>query len=293
MHVLKRYFDAALFIVILVLMKPSFANENIIWSPPIQVGKAGEFQQWSSKLKKRFASLVFGQIHSDTAHLDSYMECSEVQELPGTLLCQSYLQKTMNRTFTRMGFFMGAAAGTKAGEFIPLDQPELLNYEKVVAGHNLPGAVVLDFYAQAETKNLLLSEMEIKFKNKILDSKEVQALGSKFYLIGLSAQNVKPSLDVLSHEIRHAEYALKPCYSKIVDHFWRAKLSLSDRKQVIGKLERAYQVNDAILIDEFQAYLLQNHPEDDLLGDVSERLSVQLKEALDLGQCSPLTLRSD
>ena len=276
----------------ILLSSISFSQAGIRWNSPVSIENYQEFSQWSLNMRQTFAKSILARLGSDTKDADSYMECSELKELSGAVVCQSFFQATMNATFTRMGFFMGAAAGTEPGVILPLSEPVLSNYEKLIAGHNLPGKVILDFFNHFKMDSYSdgLSEFERSFEKDVVQSDQLQALGDRFYVLGISVQNSKPLFDVISHEVHHAEYALNPCYSRIVNDFWAGTVTPDDRDLIKSILGRAYNQADSIIIDEFQAYLLQTHSEQDLLGLLTGSYRVRLIEALSQAGCRPLKI---
>lgn len=179
--------------------------------------------------------------------------CLGVEEIPGAYLCQSSSQKLMNDTLTRMGFFMGAAKGLNYGTIMNNDDRMLKMYKNAIAGHNLPGDVIEDFYLKVSDLNSDEASFKTGFVDKLSDT--------NIYVIGTSIEEKLDAKKTVSHEIYHAQYGLNPNYKRIVDAYWDIELSVSERGEVRTILGVAYNTNDGIIIDEFQAYVLEQNAE--------------------------------
>jgi hypothetical protein len=80
---------------------------------------------WILSIKAKIGGRILQNLNSNTDGLDRYLECAEIQELPGAYLCCSFYQQDMNDAFTRMGIFMGAGRGVKEGTLQKQDDPIL------------------------------------------------------------------------------------------------------------------------------------------------------------------------
>jgi hypothetical protein len=97
-------------------------------------------------------------------------------------------------------------------------------------------------------------------------------------------QSTKPPLKVLTHEIHHAQFALTPGYREVVQQFWNNKILKKDQVAIREKLGRVYNLNQDILLDEFQAYLIQEAADQDMLrAFVDDYQSGLLKAFSDAG----------
>lgn len=168
---------------------------------------------------------------------------------------------------TRAGIFMGAGKGMKARTLVRQDDFPLLNYKKLVAGHNLPGPVLRDFFAATSEPvdpSLAANEAERAVRETFVKSPRLELLKDSFYLIGFSIQTMKDQKGVISHEVFHALSFLNADYREVVRGFWREHVSAEDRAAITNEIGLAYNVDDEdLVIDEFQAYLVQSGAERD------------------------------
>jgi hypothetical protein len=226
-----------------------------------------ELDAWLASIKTKVGRSILENLNVDTEGLDHYIECAEIKELPGTFICCSFYQQDVNDALTRAGIFMGAGKGMKAGTVVKHSDFPLINYKKLVAGHNLPGAIVTDFFAEIESatdKQLKPNAAEQAFLNHFIKSKQIDALNGQFYLIGISIQTTKDQKGVISHEIFHAYHFLNPKYRDTVLRFWRDHVSAGDKTAITKEVGLAYNTEDEnLVVDEFQAYLVQNNAEKD------------------------------
>ena len=229
---------------------------------------------WIAGIKSKIQRRILSRLTEDTSGVDRYIEVVELDGYPGVILACGFYQADINQALTRAGLYMGAGVGIAKHTVVPLDAHVLRNYEKLVAGHNLPGAVVREF-----ARTATLGENEASFFDALLGWPRVRARGDRFYLIGLAVQNTKSWRNVISHEICHARYYLEDAYRSAVERFWAD--DLKDRELVIQTLAAAYNAADEDLIrDEFQAYLLQDEAADDRLSALVPRYRPVLLERL-------------
>lgn len=239
----------------------------VVSGDPVSV-KANGIAELLTKVKRSVAIKILTNIDKDTSTLDRYMECSEVSEISGAYVCISFYQADLNDAFTRIGIFMGAGKGLKQGTLLKEQDWKLKNYKKLVAGHNMPGNTITDFYENVpKDTSIQLNQMEKEFKSSFVDSQKIKAKKDNFYVIGLSVQSTKSQESVASHEIFHAQYLLTPKYKQTVDSFWKHQVSSEDKQKIKQTLGKAYNTEDFIIIDEFQAYLIQDNAEKDLLRE--------------------------
>jgi hypothetical protein len=222
---------------------------------------------WLSSIKTKIGMRILSNLNTNTDELDRYIECAELQELPGTFVCCSFFQKDINLALTRAGLFLGAGKGMSAGTLAKQDSPALLNYQKLVAGHNLAGPVILDFFRATDAATdaqLKSNSAEAALSKALLQWSRLTGYADKFYVIGFSIQTTKDQRGVVSHEIFHAYYFLNLQYKATVVKFWRDHVSAEDRTAITLEIGRAYNTeSEDLVIDEFQAYLVQENAEND------------------------------
>lgn len=239
---------------------------------------------WILGIKAKIGGRIIGNLQANTDGLDRYLECVEIAELTGAYLCCAFYQSDMNEAFTRMGLFMGAGKGMAASTLARNDDFVLANYRKLVAGHNLPSTMIRDFYQRLEKEkdaSLQATPWESAFQKNFVDSPAVKAKGDRFYVIGLAIQNMKSYANVVTHEIFHARYFLDPVYSETVNRFWRESVTAADRKNITDVVGQAYNVDqEELVIDEFQAYLLQSEAEKDRMKNFVASYRQKLERTL-------------
>jgi hypothetical protein len=239
---------------------------------------------WILSIKAAVGGRILANLKSNTGGMDRYLECAEINELPGAYLCCSFYQQDMNEVFTRMGIFMGAGRGVKEGTLLKHGDHVLTNYKKLVAGHNLPGPVVSRFYsalAKETDPQLAPNPFESAFQEKFLKYPEVAAHGKRFYVIGISIQNMKTYQCIVTHEIFHAKYFLDAAYQEVVNRFWQDSVAAADRARITETIGQAYNTDqEALVIDEFQAYLLQAGASHDRMKHFVDRYQTPLAKEI-------------
>jgi hypothetical protein len=239
---------------------------EFVFAKPIHFPK--ETEEWLLGIKRKIGGRILGRLTENTDGLDRYIECVALDSVPGAYLFCSFYQRDINDALTRAGIFMGAGKGIPSEMILAHDDPTLLNYKKLVAGHNLPGSVVKRFFAAlagARDSKLETNRSEKIFRDLFLNSPEITERQENFYVIGLSIQTTKSYESILSHEILHAQYFLNPAFRKAVREFWQ-DIPTEERAGIRETIGKAYNiVDDGLVMDEFQAYLLQAKADRDLL----------------------------
>jgi len=216
--------------------------------------------------------------------------CAELAELPGAFVCCSRNKALMNRAFSRMSIFMGGLAKWPHGS-LPADGSPIVKWARdAVQGNNLPGRVLIDFAAKQTRPT--------RAEQEVLDvfGKVAKTRGENFYVIAIaSGAAVAPYKVAVSHEILHAQYLLSPGMKPIVDRFWKETMTGDERREIYSLLKGSYNVDDdAILIDETQAFLLMDGAENFqlrkfALGDAGRRdLRSLLLRGLEAARITPL-----
>lgn len=256
--------------------------EVVLREAPLYV--ASEIESWIASIKSKIGLRILENLKSDTSCLDRYIEVAEIREIPGAFICCSFYQQDINDALTRMGLFMGAGKGLQAGTLTKQTDFSLINYKKLVAGHNLPGNTILDFYKATDVameKDFGLNAAEGSFRT-VLESPRLKSAGEEFYVIGFSIQSMKNQKDVVSHEIFHAYYLLNRTYRDVVQKFWENVVSNDDKKAITQEIGRAYNVDvEDLVIDEFQAYLIQNGAEKERMKNFVPKYRDRLLQKLE------------
>lgn len=150
------------------------------------------------------------------------------------------------------------------------DDPKLLSLENTLVAHNLPGQVISDFVvtvSNASSEFLGLNVAEQEFKTSILDAPAISSLNGQYYVIAFPLDAPIDYRTIVTHEIHHAQFYLSPPLRQAVSEFWNSEISAEDRALMRSILGNVYnRQNEALMIDEFQAYMLQEDAEHALLS---------------------------
>jgi hypothetical protein len=190
---------------------------------------------------------------------DFYYECQRLPNVPPTLLCLFNHRLLMNAALSRPTYYLEQ-------EKRILSKEEFLEEVKSsrAEGFNLPLPKVRGFYQQARenvpptqgaasTPEEVFLRVEERFSREVL--KEAALEDGHNYLI--TAAVTEDLLPTLSHELLHAQYFHDAQYRTIVQAFWRKEVSPAEKQLFRSVLQGSYDVQDeALLMDEFQAYLL-------------------------------------
>jgi len=164
------------------------------------------------------------------------------------------------------------------------DDPALINYEKLIAGHNLTAEAIIGFYKSTasleKSSKKSLNVEEAQFQKEFLSSNKITRLGKDFYVIAVSVQNTETTKELIGHEIYHAQYELNPKFRKTVDLFWNGIVNQKDKRKAADVLGKMYNTSDRILIDEFQAYILEDGAESGPLLKLAVKYKPKLQAAL-------------
>jgi hypothetical protein len=177
-----------LLLMMYMLLLPLAVQGKVVLSDELIPLSAKGLDDLRKQLTKTVAQVVVQNLNKKTDTLDDALECREVKELRSVYVCMSFFQQDLNDAFTRMGIFMGAAKDTKAGTLLNINEPLLVNYKKLVAGHNLPGKVIEAFYQAISSSSSELDPFELMFLQGFVQHPSIQKLKDNFYVIGVSVQ---------------------------------------------------------------------------------------------------------
>lgn len=264
-------------IFMLLYLKSVSAHTELSTSKISFNGKSGlhsvnQFMRDSSnKLSKKY-------IFSDE-RLESKLRCAEIVDLPGAFFCISSSRVLMNETFTRMGIFWGTVKGFAPGTILRADNHYLKKMIPLIDGHNLPGSIIEGFLStirmnsSSETK---LSLQELDFEKNFVRLRQVADLRGQYYVIVISGDTPEVATTV-SHEMNHAKFYLDRNFREAVQQFWNNRISEKDKIDIEEKLAQIYNTQDLqVVIDEFQAYLLEDEGENGVLGTFAKRYRSEL-----------------
>ncbi len=198
-----------------------------------------------------------GDLSDRQRHLLSYYV--EVKPLAGThnvYLALFYSRLHMNKTLIRASLYQDGGPGVQKLE-VPTGR-ELFFHESMEAarGLNLRGSTILSMIKDAKTLGVTLSQEEMFFSKRILQplADWHSPRNEDFFIIAFNV--VGFSLDTLGHEIAHSLFDTNAEYKKVIKDFWKNSVLEKDKKKIREILSDIYSSED-VIIDEFQAYILQ------------------------------------
>ena len=173
----------------------------------------------------------------------------------------------MNLALTRAGVFIEGHAGLK-GKIISHDEPELLDLLEMISGHDMKGEDLISFYKAASlackasdyNSNICLNTQEKELFEKFI-LPEV-AKNPNFVIITYALYSNLSYVDVVTHELLHAQYFTDAIFRKVVDNFWKKEVTIKDKekfRKILSEVQDAS--NDYLMMNEFQAYILQAESE--------------------------------
>ena len=244
----------------------------------------GAMQAWLTK---------YGSLSDYERHLLSYFV--EVQPLAGTdrvYLALFYSRLHMNKTLIRSSLFQDGGPGVQTG-VVPRGN-ELFLHESMEAarGLNLRGERIRTMFDLSVSQGVSLYTEEKAFADNILPILEERHPKKDYYIIAFNVAGF--SLDTLGHEVAHSLYDTLSEYKAVVNHFWKNVVSKQDRAKIRLILKEIYS-SEEVIIDEFQAYLLQPKvpaPQSELLAEFVPKYMMPLIEALNAKNLPLPTLQS-
>ena len=211
------------------------------------------------------------------------MQCVELKELEGALLCAASKKAHMNQAFGRAGLFSEGSVGVEKGKVFELASQEVLAAKEVL-GHNIPSDELKGFWdalgkSCAPSQSCTFPE-EVELFERVLIP---MSFKSPQFIAITYAFDAEWSM-ALSHELKHAQYFLNPKYRETTDRFWNETVSEIDRERIRTLLGQYYNRKDeAVLRNEFQAFLLEMRASENTLKDFvplyRDKLIQKLQEA--------------
>jgi len=186
------------------------------------------------------------------------LNCRHIPEIPGTFLCTGD-DLVIHSAFSRAEFFVEHSHHS---------------------AHDLRSEDLNAFFAAADEAcktypDSCLNGDEIFLRRLV---KKAELGFEKSVFLGIPRGIYLPFM--ISHELRHARFFLNKNYHDVVVEFWN-DLSGSQRGAVTRLLEKKYDVSvPDLLINEFQAYVLQDEPSRGLLGSIAYQYKSPLLRAL-------------
>ncbi len=218
------------------------------------------------------------------ANVSVHAVCAEVSEIPNSFICSFKSKIEMNDSLIRIGFFTGTADGIPKGTLISNIDPKVDAYKKMIGGHTLTSDDISLFghaasiIADSQKK---LNSLEADFFATIISNIHASKPDAKYAVIAFANESENTEL-IVRHEISHTKYYLEPNYKEVVMNFWKNSVSDSDKDEIRSILGKTYNAeDDNIIIDEFQAYLMQGEGRVNQLEKFIPKYKLQLLRHLD------------
>ncbi len=220
-------------------------------------------------------------------------ECVEVTDVAETFVCVFNGARFMN------------AALNRASEYVELERRVLTDQEHIdngknalVEGHDLKGADLRAFDAAWRAARPSFAPVEreewreaLAFEDAFWDGFVRPRLGESPDLVLLAVATGTDIEGTLSHEILHAQYFRSAEHRRLVAEYW-STVPEADRKRAKELLRENYDVEDAaLLVNEFQAYVLMHRAEEFELATLAKTHREPLRARLRAAGIEPLQVR--
>ncbi|MCQ4632468.1 hypothetical protein GB927_020650 [Shinella sp. CPCC 100929] len=215
------------------------------------------------------------------------VECRELADIANAFLCLTQTSDLLTRLMARASYFKeasprGQLISAKNARFTESDQAHYV-------GHDTVAEFINAFYAKSAEKcagdpELCVSPLEKELFEKVIKPLHERQV-SDFAILAVEARG-EGFISNVTHEILHARYYLSPAYRSVVTKFWNENVIPDDRDKIRVFLANTYNFDgpegEALLINEFQAYTLEEGADKDVSGfaRIERTYGVQLREAL-------------
>lgn len=240
-----------------------------------------ELEEWRLSLKRK----VVKQILADKHTQEGYTECRETEEVPGAVLCLSFERSEMNKLFTRASIFSEGSQLAPTGSLVSYNDKAFKIFSQLPAGHDIPAEQLVKYKGLVNEKCLLKKDYCSSLAEALLFRDVVNPLlkkkGMNFAVISFSVINSYSASSVVSHEMRHAQFFTDDGFRNAVTNYWNHQLNEQERVAIRKKLSLAYDdKNETVMINEFQAYILDTSGEKSTL-DFSSEIAQYQKSLID------------
>jgi hypothetical protein len=185
----------------------------------------------------------------------------------------------------RASIYAQGLYGIPAGTVVSPDAPVVRTFIARAGGQDLRSDQLFAFYHAAAVRarrdgRYALTSAERRMR--ALVQRLAHYYGGRSFVLLTFGLTYEPTV-VVGHELLHAQYFMEPGYRAAVEAYW-CKLPWWQRSAVRRVLSPTYQkTNDALIKNEFQAYLLQRAAERATLADFvpahRHRLRKHLRDA--------------
>ena len=238
-----------------------------------------DIEAWAKSLKVAAQmALIHGQHEALT-------ECRFAKPLNRVLVCATYLQRDMNAQLLRATIFTEGGIGNhRQHEVVDTTDPVLKDHADVIGGHDIKSSELNAFYqaAREQCQRGHAAACLTPAEQAFYDTIKVQLQKEVLVLIAFSIQSEQASAKALvSHEYLHARYFLDHHYRQQVQDVWQKlpqKTRLAITKNLIALGYNA--TDDALIQNEFQAYILMSDAESSQLAAWVANLKPKLQASI-------------
>ncbi len=213
------------------------------------------------------------------------VECAETLEVPGAYVCLTCDTETMNLVFARATLYSEGDSHYSPLRWPPpaLTSEVVLQKRKHACGHDIPGRHANHFFMRGEQERRLGPHEEV-FESDVLSKIRARS-GDDFVLLGVSGNSDLYPVDVMGHELLHAQFFLDDRFRQVSLEFYRSLPHTTKRGVSRILTKHQYHVGDeSHVANELVAYLLQPAAESYLMGRYVDRCaSLLLKRFSDAG----------
>ena len=239
----------------------------------------------------RLASEAAKWLKSYGKSKSEFTDCRSVFEISRTLVCLFKTQEEMNQVLGRVTAFSEGSLGIGTKYALPSKgDPYTDGILSGFRGHNVSRESAIRFLSAAPTC--------MQETTKCIEIKEGKFLTEGFlaneqvdYLIAVGGDEAD-ARDILAHEILHAQYFASKEYQAVVKEFWEREMREAEKSEIKSFLAQAYDSTDeALMQNEFQAYILMSGAEKDFLGPAVATYRSKLLRLLMKKGISPLQVK--
>jgi len=190
----------------------------------------------------------------------------------------------MNSVFARISMFAEGIYGSKRGEVSEFGTKPYLTAMAFAGGHDLRGPVVSAFFSEVERQcqgnpRICLSKEEESFRSQVVHP--ISMVNPNFVVLAVSAEVSEDLPLLLSHELWHAAFFLNDGYRASVYAYWKT-LQAQEQARIRKALSATYDSSDEeLMVNEFQAHLLQKDGHESILAAFHARHFPKLKKIAD------------
>ena len=227
---------------------------------------------------------------------EAKVECVDLTELRDVVVCVFNTARAMNAALNRASEWVEVSKKAVLTDREHADNPA----NGVVEGHDLRGADLIAFDAdwsaarssfEPVTEDDYVAKLDLE--RHFWDTFLRPLLAKKPDLVLLAVAAGTDVEGTLSHEILHAQYFRSAPMREVVARYWKKEVGEADKKAIRERLAKGYAVTDdeALLLNEFQAYVLMHRAADFELPEAAATHAAPLRKRLKKAGITPVEFR--